>query len=207
MLPVYWVYQTRSFSVGRRIVQARLLSPPIEQWLHPGSPGGIRSPLQDEPYEVVPDLVYRVNPKDPAPDNYAESVGFQLYSRRLIELLTSFGVRFEAFPVTMVDRKKTVQRHLEYFVFHQLEGVLDAMAEERSGWMGDYDLGVPRLVLDHSRFEHRPIFVCNHVFVPLMRDDLRQAIQSEGMTGFAFLEPGRYRSGVYGFPPDPEDGL
>jgi len=79
------------------------------------------------------------------------------------------------------------------------------MDEEQSEWMGDCDVGIPRLVLDCSKFEHRPVFLCNHIYVPLMRDDLKQAIQCQRITGFGFLKPERYRSGSYGFPPDFDD--
>jgi hypothetical protein len=35
-----------------------------------------------------------------------------------------------------------------------------------------------------------------------MRGDVKQEIQAQGITGFGFLSPDRYRSGIYGFAPD-----
>jgi hypothetical protein len=110
----------------------------------------------------------------------------------------SFDVRAEVFPVTMVDRQGALLPELRYYVFHNLEGVREAMDEGQSEWIGDHDVGFPRLVLKDAGFEHRPLFKCNHIYVSLMRDDLKQEIRRQGMTGFAFLAPERYRSGQYG---------
>ncbi len=46
------------------------------------------------------------------------------------------------------------------------------------------------------------MFVCDKIYLPLMRDDLKQAIQRQGITGFAFLEPEWYHSVDNGFPPE-----
>lgn len=203
---MYWIYRTRAFEWGNEIVQARLISPSPDLLMEQYASKGFRSPMQDEPYHLDDvDFVYQINPTHPAPDNHLDSFGFALYSERLVELMDSFGVKFEVFPVTMVDKHRNIQDHLKYFIFHSLEGVLDAMDEERSGWTGDHDIGIPRLVLDYTKFEHRPIFKCNHIYVPLMRDDLKKEIQHQGITGFSFLKPERYRSGSYGFPPDFDD--
>lgn len=199
----YWVYRTRIYECNNEIVQANLIKPPPDSLIEQYSSLGFKSPMQDEPYNLKKvEFVYQINPKHPAPDNYLDSFGFSLYSKRLVELMDSFGVKFESFPVKMVDERGRLQKHLKYFIFHSLEGVLDAMDEKRSEWRGDYDIGVPRLVLDYNRFEHRPIFKCNHIWVPLMRDDLKREIQEQGISGFSFLSPERYRSGRYGFPPD-----
>jgi len=200
--PTYWVYRTHAFIWRGTLVQAKLLSPSPHSLVKRYAASGFRSPMQDEPYNVKLDLVYQINPKHPWPDNYLDSFGFSLYSERLVELMDSFGVKSEVFPVTLVDKHGTTQRHVRYFVFHSLEGVLDAMDEERSEWTGDYAIGIPRLVLDSARFPHRPIFKCNHIYVPLMRNDLKREIQQRGITGFDFLDPARYRSGSYGFPPE-----
>lgn len=120
-----------------------------------------------------------------------------------------YEVKFEAFSVTLVDDAGAEQSHLKYYVFHSLEGILDAMDQEKSEWKGDRRLGVARLVLDYSKFEHRPLFVCKGIYEPLMRDDLKQEIQRLGITGFGFLTPEKYQSGRDGyrvrFPPPYED--
>ena|GEM_PF-3121747 len=202
---MYWVYQRHVYFWHNQYVQARLVDPPPCSLTEIYGPYGFRDPMQDEPYGVDLALTFQINPQHPHPDNYFQNAGFALYSERLVELMQSFGVRAEVFPVTMANDQGNVQTHLKYFVFHSIEGVLDAMDEEQSEWMGDCDVGIPRLVLDCSKFEHRPVFLCNHIYVPLMRDDLKQAIQCQRITGFGFLKPERYRSGSYGFPPDFDD--
>jgi len=199
---MYWVYQTRIYSWHRQYVQAKLIAPPLDSLIGPDGPSGLRSPMQDEPFGFDLSFTFQINPEHPHPDNYFQNAGFTLYSERLVQLMRSFDVKAEIFPVIMVDEQENPRHDLKYSVFHSLEGVQDAMDEEKSEWLGDLDIGVPRLVLDCRKFEHRPLFLCNHAFVPLMRDDLRQEIRREGITGFEFLQPERYHSGSYGFAPE-----
>lgn len=202
---MYWVYQKRIRYWRNQCVQAKLVQPRPKTLRERYGALGFRDPMQDEPYGVDLVLTYQINPKHPHPDNYFESNGFTLHSKRLVDLMQSFDVKAEVFPVKMVDRDGNAQPGLEYFVFHSFEGVLEAMDEELSEWTGDGDVGIPRLVLDETKFQHRPIFLCNHIYIPLMRHDLKQEIQRQGITGFAFLAPEQYRSGSYGFPPEFDD--
>ena len=202
---MYWVYQKRIYYWRNQCVQAKLVQPQPKTLREQYGALGFRDPMQDELYGVNLALTYQVNPKHPHPDNYFESAGFTLFSKRLVDLVQSFEVKAEVLPVAVVDKEGRAQSDLEYFVFHSLEGVLEAMDEEKSGWTGDHDTGIPRLVLDYASFEHRPIFLCNHIYVPLMRNDLKQAIEREQITGFGFLKAERYHSGSYGFPPDFDD--
>ena len=199
---MYWVYRTHIFTWRNQYVQAKLISPPARSLIEQYGKYGVRSGLQEEPYGVEPRLVFQIDPRHPHPDYYFQSANFPLFSERLVVLMQSFSVKAETFPVTLVDKQGNEQPDLKYFVFHSLEGVLDAMDKEASQWTGNYDVGIPRLVLDYTKFEHRPLFKCNHVYVPLMRDDLKQEIQRRGITGFAFLSPERYHCGSYGFAPD-----
>lgn len=202
---MYWLYRTHVYTWRNQYVQAQLITPPTHPWGEEDCGYGFRSPRQNEPYGVELLLTYQVDPRHPRPDNYYESAGFSLYSEQLVDLMRSFGVRAEVFPVIMVDEEANTLPDLRYFIFHSLEGVLDAMDEEQSGWTGNRQMGIPRLVLDDAKFKHRPLFKCNHIYVQLMRDDLKQAIQRQGITGFDFLAPERYRSGSYRFPPDFDD--
>jgi len=200
--PLYWVYRTHILTWRNQYVQAKLVSPPARSLRDIYGKYGYRSGLQDEPYGVDLDLTFQVDPHHPHPDNYFQSASFTLFSDRLVQLMSTFGVKAEVFPVKLVDKRGQSLSDLKYFVFHSLEGVLNAMDEEKSGWNGDYDVGIPQLVLDYENFEHRPLFKCNHIYVPLMRNDVKEAILAQGMTGFAFLAPERYRSGSFG--PTPE---
>ena len=176
--PKYWVYQTHIFTYGVQYVRAKLITPDRyednkfyygkgkdEVW--------IKSSQQYEPYSVNLKLTYQVNPKHRCPDNYYASHGFTLFSEKLIQLMEEFGVRFEKFPVKMVDKSGVELKDLKYFVFHSFEKVLPAMDEKKSQWK-NRDQGVSSLVLDLGNFEHRPVFLCNHLYVQLMRDDLKQ---------------------------------
>jgi len=201
----YWVYETKVYGEKDEYVQAKLVTPELHALSENDCGYGFDSPTQDEPYGVDLALTYQIRAAFPHVDNYFESFSFKLYSTRLAELMLSFGVKSETFPVTMVDEHGKVQPQLKYVIFHSLEGTLDAMDEVKSEWRGNDDIGIPRLILDYSKFEHRPIFTCDKVFVELMRDDLKQEIQRRGITGFSFLAPERYRCGEQGFAPDFED--
>ncbi|MBX3001408.1 MAG: hypothetical protein KF893_22995 [Caldilineaceae bacterium] len=202
---MYWLYRTHIFSMRNRPVMAKLVSPVPTSTTDNDCGFGFTSPRQDVPYGVALEFTYQVSSKHNHPDNYAEDSGFTLYSQRLIDIMSAFEVKFESFPVIMVDEKGNELLDLKYWVFHSLEGVLEAMDEEKSGWTGNHREGIPQLVLDYSKFEHRPIFKCNHVYVQLMRDDLKQEIRRLGIAGIDFLAPERFRSGRYGPRPDYDD--
>jgi hypothetical protein len=198
---MYWTFQTRIYVWRNQHVQAKLIHPSPHALVHLYGELGFQSPRQTTPYGIDLDLTYQVDPRHPHPDNHYENAGFALYSQRLVELMRSFDVEAEVFPVTTVARAGA-PLDLNYCVFHSLEGIIDAMDEVQSEWTGDLQTGVSRLVLDPAKFEHRPMFVCDKIYLPLMRDDLKQAIQRQGITGFAFLEPEWYHSVDNGFPPE-----
>lgn len=195
---MYWVYQTHIFTYRNQYVQAKLVDPSPKLLKGVFGEGGFRSPMQVESYGDGLRLTYQVNPNFPHPDNYFESGGFSLFSKRLANLMQVFDVKAEYFPAIMVDRKGNILPDLDYVVFHLLEGIIPAMDDLQSGWTGSREVGVQRLVLDYSKFSHRPLFICASVYLSLMHDDLKQAIQRQGITGFAFLEPEKYSSGVHG---------
>ena len=194
--PRYWLYRTRINMHYNREVVAKVVTPPTHKPSRYDCGFGFPSPLQDEPYGVPLALTLCINPKHKHPDNYLVDRAFQLFSERLIELMRQYEVKFESFPATLVDAAGNPQDRLRYHVFHSLEGEQDAMDHERSGWRGAWELGVPRLVLDYSKFEHRPLFTCALIHTPLMRDDLKQAIRCAGLTGFEFLAPYKFQSGL-----------
>lgn len=197
---MYWIYGGKSYVWRNQYVQAKLLS--YQDWeavKRQESGFGFKSIIQDEPYGIDLRLTYQVNPKHPHPDRYSETHSFELYSERLVNIMNDFGVKFESFPVIMVDKAGQVLSDLRYHVFHSLEGILDAMDEKASDWQGDnINIGIPRLVLDYGKFEHRPLFVCDKAYLPLMRDDLKQEIRRQNITGFNFLALEKFHSGKYG---------
>ncbi len=201
---MYWAFESSVTYWRRQMVQAELITPPSRPRSAADCGYGFRAPMQPDPYGVNLWLTYRVNPRHPHPDNYLESFGFLLFSERLVQLLAAFGVQHEAFPVTIVDRHDRVLP-LRYSVFHLLNGAVEALDYEASGWQDDGSRSVARIALNEQRTEERPLFLLKPLYVRLMRDDLRQAIRRQGITGFRFLDPGRYRSGSYGLPPEYTD--
>lgn len=195
---MYWVYQKHIFTWRNKPVQAKLMEPSSDQLAKLYQKGSFRDPRVTQPSIHSIEFSYQIDPRHPKPDLYFESFGLFLVSERLANLFKAFDVRAEYFPVTMVGPKGKVQIDLKYFVFHSLEGVLPAMEEEQSQWTGNYDIGIPRLILDLSKFEHRPLFLCDHLYLPLMRNDLKQSIQKNGITGFEFLDPRDFHSGQFG---------
>lgn len=200
---MYWICETQITSWRNQVVQAKLLHPSSDALSDVYGPS-FRDPMQFEPYGASIDLVFRVDSRHPHPDNYFTGAGFQLYSDRLVDVMRSFGVQAEYFGVRMVDKSRQ-DLALKYKVFHLLQGVLPAMDEIHSQWTGNYQVGIPRLVLDMARFDHRPLFICNHVYILLMRDDLKVSLQSAGISGFRFYPPEQFRSGQYGMPWNAEE--
>ena len=201
---MYWIYQTHIFSRENLYVQAKLVNPASGLLRKVYNMGELFSSKQSAPYNIDLDLTYQVE-SEYHPDNYFEDFGFQLYSKQLVELFQSFDVHAEYFPVIVVDQQGNILENLNYFIFHSLEGVLPAMDETLSEWKGSRDIGIPKLVLDYSKFHNRPLFLCDSIYVPLMRDDLKQAIQKLRLTGFSFIKPEKYRSGSYGVFLDSEE--
>ena len=200
----YCLYKTHVYTWRNQYVQARLISPPTHQANNTDCGFGFANPLQEQPYGVNLLLKYQVNSKHPYPDNYYETAGFRLYSERLIDLLVSASTKCEIFPAVLVDttgEEVTVHR---YYVFHSLEGTIDAMDEIRSEWAGSRKTGVPRLIIREDIVK-RPLFVCDKIFVELMRNDLKESIRARSITGFDFLNPSRFRSGIYGSRPHYDD--
>ena len=183
------------FAYRNQYVQAKLIKPPPKRLSKVYSSGGFHDPMQNEPYGVSIKLTFRINQKHPHPDNYIDDAGFQIYSERLVRIIRTFKVNAEYFPIGFVDESNKKVSNLRYFVFHILEGVLPAMDEKRSGWTGNREIGIKNLVLDYSVFEQRPMFICNNIYVPLMRNDLKTAIEEIGITGFIFSDPEKYHTG------------
>jgi len=114
---MYWVYQRHVYFWHNQYVQARLVDPPPCSLTEIYGPYGFRDPMQDEPYGVDLALTFQINPQHPHPDNYFQNAGFALYSERLVELMQSFGVRAEVFPVTMANDQGECTNASEVFRF------------------------------------------------------------------------------------------
>lgn len=69
----------------------------------------------------LPHFTFSVDAKAPFLDNYWTGTEFDLYSDKLISELYRVGIRFETFPVTVVDRRSKMTVPIEYRIFHLLE--------------------------------------------------------------------------------------
>lgn len=193
----YWSYRKESGVYGNHPIHPRLENYDVK--MEKDDCGfGFRSPLQEEPYGVDLDLTFSVNPKWKLPDVCDTTCGLDLYSTAMIELMHEFGVKFETFPATLVNREGEKLPEQNYKIFHLMEPALEAMDIEKSQWQENWRIGVPRLVLDMKGLDHRPMFTVGKLYTRVMRDDLKQAIRERRLTGFAFLSLERFRSGKYG---------
>lgn len=203
---MYWIYTTRIAVQGGREVAATLVDPTTrhlnEQY---GTTNLAKIVQHDLSAKDTLTFTFVADPNLQFPDNFFSPSGFSLYSDKLVRLLRSFGINQRVFDARLMDTQGNWIKELKYYVCELADAVLDAIDAKASCWNGDWDRGIPRLVLDETKIDDRPLFVCDRVFVTLMRDDLKKAVQESGITGFAFLDPARYRSGDYGFPPDFDD--
>ena len=122
---------------------------------------GIRSPFQPEPYGIDLRPVFEVNSKWRHPDNYCDSYGFNLFSRRLVDVMREYKVDNESFLAEMIDKDGRRLLDLEYYAFH---------------FLGDM-------------FEPGPLMVDNKTYKTLMRNDMMDEILVRGISGFEFLSP------------------
>lgn len=193
----YWIYRTKKAYINDEPVQAQLIKPIPKDLTKIYEGSSFSDPMQFDPYGVDLDLTFQINPDFPIMDNLYQGAGFRLYSQELIDIMNEFGVKSEVLPVKIVGLEGKVVTDFSHQLFHSLEGVQPAMDEEKSDWTGDFHTGVPKLVLDFSKFDNRPLLICNNIYVPLMRDDLKQAIEEKGITGFEFQDPADYKSGKF----------
>jgi hypothetical protein len=131
MTPNYSVFERKCVGWRNDVVQAKQVTmprlpvrtePPDQECGY-----GFRMINQFEPYGVVLELEFEVNPRWPHLDNYFTSHGFNLYSGRLVDLMKEFGVACESFPATVRDKSGVNIEGLDYHVFHYLEQVHDCL--------------------------------------------------------------------------------
>ncbi len=196
----YWIYRTMTHTYGQQEIVAKLatLSGREENKVYYGEGAEkvyFRSPQQKEPYNVDLKLTFMVNPKHKTVDNYVTYTGFSLFSKRLVELVREFGVKFETFRVVMIDKEGNELPDMEYYAFHLLEPNWDVVDLEASGW--DEEMLKAKQLVFKENIDYKPVMaVLDYLFLTVMRDDLKQEINKRGYTGFGFLHPKKYREGI-----------
>ncbi|MBO1435894.1 hypothetical protein [Meiothermus sp. CFH 77666] len=135
-------------------------------------------------------------------DNYACGTGIDMYSRRLVELLATFPIRFEAFPADVLDEVSGEKLDVDYLAFHLLE-IYPAVDFARSDLVlgPDYPssiVAVRRLVLTeeilqagHLLFRPAELFA----FV-LIHEDLKQTLDRHKITGCNYVPLGEFKVGL-----------
>jgi hypothetical protein len=130
----------------------------------------------------LPPIRFAVNADAPLIDNYWTNSLSPLYSARLIRLFHEAGVRYETFPVQLVDERTEAPLAAEYALFHLLERV-PAVNEERTlarrqGIFYYLELN------DAARANPRPLFrLSPYIEHVLIHETMRRKLAAAGVTG------------------------
>lgn len=181
---MYFVFEATMRSWRNRLVQAEIMGPLPSYEPH----WWLSQPL----IFPLPPMTFGVVPKGPMPDNFWTGSIFDLYSVHLTDALNKVGVHFETFPAAIVDRKTGMDLPVQYEVFHLLEQH-PALDKEQSD-IGRHGIG--KLVLSAASMCHnRPLFrVAEQFNIVLIRDDLRVALDTIGITGCTYTPVEEYQT-------------
>lgn len=70
---------------------------------------------------LLPSLQFLIRGEAPLSDNYYTATQFDIYSERLIAILAQTGVRYETFPVSLIDERTRNSIPHTHRLFHLLE--------------------------------------------------------------------------------------
>lgn len=189
--PKYFIYRTFIYTSGGGLRVAKLVS----------KMPAVKDPMQKEPYDVNFELTYQINPRFEPPDNYADSHGFSLFSKRLIDIIDKYEVEYEKFPIKVVDKNGKELNNLKYWVFHLLEEYQDGLNEKASGYNENELSRIKKLVLNYSKFDHKPLFYLKKVYFPMIREDLKNDLEENKISGFTFVSADDYNPYHFNFAP------
>ncbi|WP_156039411.1 hypothetical protein [Deinococcus marmoris] len=135
------------------------------------------------PVRLIPDHpTYQLNTQGVEVDLVPTGDIMSLYSEALIEVLTAFDIRFETFPVPLLDRGGT-RASQRYALFHLLE-----VQQPGARRIPDAE-GVMQLRPMSQRFapDAPPIFrPSTHANLIFVTQAVKEAIETCGLTGCAF---------------------
>lgn len=146
---------------------------------------------------------FHIDGRGPRPDNYPCGSGIDMYSRRLVELLSAQGVRHEAFPADVIDVRTGEGLGSDYMAFHLLE-IHPAVDHRRSDLTYDGDgadraviSAVRRLVLTEECLRAgRPMFRPAELFgLVLVHERLVAVMEDHGITGNVYTPLEQFRVG------------
>ncbi len=125
-------------------------------------------------------------------DNHETGTNFNVYSPKLIALLSSAGVEYECFPTLITERDSVTVISEEHVVFHLLKGV-KIFDQDRSQVS---KRRIKQLVLD-TDFERANIPMARDPsfksFITVVSQELKDFLESEGVTGCEFTAIEDYR--------------
>ena len=137
-----------------------------------------------------PDITFIINEFELKPDNYNTATVFDLYSERLISLLRLMDIKFEIFPVTLLNSNFQEIDSINYSVFRLLDEY-PAFDMERSV-IGQR--GIEKIVLTNDFLTNRKMMarVSQHRSTVLIHSNLRQILDSHGVTGCRYTPVSKY---------------
>lgn len=132
----------------------------------------------------------------PLPDILFTGSIFDLYSSRVIDILSKTGVLFELFPAHIINQSKKTAPKAEYKIFHLLEkhpGIDLSLSN-----IDDESMEIKRLVVADEYMRTRKLFfrVKGLEEIILIHKELKELFDSHGITGCSYTPLNEYRSGI-----------
>jgi hypothetical protein len=132
----------------------------------------------------------------PLPDILFTGSIFDLYSSRVIEILSKAGVLFEFFPAHIVNQFKQTVPNAEYRIFHLLEkypGIDLSLSN-----IDDESMEIRRLVIADEYLQVKKLFfrVKGLEEIVLIHQELKELFDAHGITGCSYTPLNEYRSGI-----------
>lgn len=161
--------------------------------IHP-HPEGLESIVWDaSPLPYQPELAFAVDGTAHLPDLLGTGGVLWLISHKFSELLQTWKIPFESFPVSLVDSKSNQLLKVEYALFHlmQIQPIIDL---NKSNISPDRTVVESLVLKELARVSGyalvRDSFLRAHVFV---REDLLEQMVNMNITGYYLEEVHQYR--------------
>ena len=146
--------------------------------------------------EPAPELTLTVPSDAPLPDNLFALTVLFLYSERLIRLLRSVDIRFQSFPVRLVDKGTGAPIRQTYHAFRLLE-TMNCIDYDQSIIGQGRTPDIDKLVLKAECYDaNRPMFRLERFFLTIINPNLQTILEAEHMTGFKYVPLAEYRKGL-----------
>lgn len=180
---IYYVFKPATWKSENIYAKIKNVPPKLKPHWWAGSPM----------LSQLPPVSFVVKPEWDFPDNFLTETIFDLYSSKLIKILDNAKIGFEAFPASLVDEVGNDLR-VEYRIFHLLEkySCLDRKLSEINLEM----LEIKKIVLDKEFLSSKKLLfrVEELSHIVLVHQDLKDALERQGITGCEYTLLSEYRS-------------